>query len=342
MKKSILFLVLFSFLFIGCKDSNSSEEGSTAENTVRKKKKTKTLGTSFGTVNTVSIIIEDDLWKSEIGETIREVLTRPVKGLPQDEPLFNLSRISPQAFTGFTRTSRIFIKVEPAEKPDILIVRDTFASPQTGIFIKGKHSKEIRELVENNAHEIIRTLKQTEIRANQQRIAKSLKDTKVLEDRFGMTMNFPSVYRYAKEEDDFVWIRKDIRHGSMEILVYQVPIALIDKDTNVVASIVKMRDSIGKRYIPGPDEGTYMRTEEAYMPYLFETQVDQKFTYLTKGTWEVEGAFMAGPFVNYAIKDEKNDRYLILEGFVFKPQAPTKRNNVFELEAIFKSAKILN
>ena len=151
-------------------------------------------------------------------------------------------------------------------------------------------------------------------------------------------MKFPTAYRYAKTEDDFFWIRKDIKHGSMEILVYEVPMQVIDKDTNVIGNIIKMRDSIGEQHVPGPNEGSFMITEEAYAPYLFETKIDGKFAYETKGTWEVKGAFMAGPFINYAVRDEENDRYLVLEGFVFKP-SNTKRDNIFELESILRSVK---
>ncbi len=135
-----------------------------------------------------------------------------------------------------------------------------------------------------------------------------------------------------------MWIRKDIPKGLMEIVVYEVPINKIEKDTNIIANIVKMRDSIGEKYIPGPVEGSYMITEEAYAPYLFETTIDGHFAYETRGTWEVNNAYMAGPFVNYAIKDEENDRYLIAEGFVFRP-ASSKRDHVFELDAILNSIK---
>ena len=100
-----------------------------------------------------------------------------------------------------------------------------------------------------------------------------------------------------------------------------------------------MRDSIGKAHIPGPTEGTHMITEEAYAPYLFETEIDGKFAYETRGTWEVKGAFMAGPFLNYAIKDEANNRFLVIEGFVFSPSRG-KRDNMFELDAILQSADI--
>ena len=49
---------------------------------------------------------------------------------------------------------------------------------------------------------------------------------------------------------------------------------------------------------------------------------------------------MAGPFINYAIKDEKNKRYLIIEGFCYNP-SQSKRDLMHELESIIKSIKLL-
>ena len=66
--------------------------------------------------------------------------------------------------------------------------------------------------------------------------------------------------------------------------------------------------SNSKKYIPGPTEGTFMVTDKAYTPFMQETIVDNKLTLETKSTWVVKGAFMSGPFINYAIKDEINKR----------------------------------
>lgn len=85
---------------------------------------------------------------------------------------------------------------------------------------------------------------------------------------------------------------------------------------------------------------TWMITEEAYAPYLFDTTIQGRKTYETKGTWELKNDFMAGPFVNYAIRDEKNNRYLVLEGFTYNP-SKAKRDLVLELESIIKSVKFL-
>lgn len=324
--KNFLFLaVLFSVLLIGCNDSDSQED--------------RVLADSSGNINNVSIILENEKWEGSIGEALRKTLAAPVDGLPQEEPLFSLNQMPPQAFSGFVRNNRLFVKVDTGKEANFRIFKNPFASPQRGILISGQNNEEIVNLIHEKAPEIIEAFKNTEIREKQRRIKKSLKDDQKLKDQLGVSLKFPSAYRYAIEQDDFFWIRKDIPNGMMEIIIYEVPMSVIENDTNIIGNIIKMRDSIGKEYIPGPIEGSHMITEEAYAPYLFESQIDGKFAYETKGTWEVKNAFMAGPFINYAVRDEANDRYVILEGFAFSPATP-KRDNMFELEAILQSAKI--
>jgi len=323
--KKIAILFLASFLFIACEDGQKKEE--------------KYLSESSGRLNSLSIVIDNDLWEGAIGENLREKLASPVDGLPQQEPLFSLNQIPPKAFSDFATRNRTFLYIQKANAPKFEVAKDTLAKPQTGIYIAGSSTPQINEQINEHIPEIIKAFKDTELKEQQKRISQSLKSDDKLENQLGVKLKFPTAYRYAKNEKDFFWIRKDIAHGSMEILIYEVPMNVIDKDTNVIGNIIKMRDSIGEQNVPGPNEGTYLITEEAYAPYLFNSEIDGKFAYETKGTWEVKGAFMAGPFINYAVRDEKNKRYLILEGFVFKPSS-TKRDNMFELESILKSAKI--
>lgn len=323
MKRSLILLAGL-MLFIGCKSEKDSPNK-------------RILSDSSGNINQLTVVIENELWEGEVGEAIRDNFAAPVDGLPQEEPLFSLSQIPPKTFTGFVRNNRIFLKIEEGQKKGLAMVSDEFARPQTGIIIQGNGSEELIDVINKKSDSLVKILKKTELSEKQRRIRKSLKPDETLEEKFGLTLKFPTAYRYAKEAEDFVWIRKEIPKGNMEILIYEVPIGQIERDSSVIANITKMRDSIGKEHIPGPVEGSYMITEEAYAPYLFETQIDGKFAYETRGTWEVKNAFMAGPFVNYAVKDKKNDRYVILEGFVFSPSRG-KRDNIFELDAILQSA----
>lgn len=324
--KNFLFLSLFiSLLFVGCQDSENNPQAM--------------LTTSSGNINNISVVMDNNMWEGSIGEALRKSLAAPVDGLPQEEPMFSLNQMPAEAFSGFVRKNRLFVKIEKGESSNVKIITDAFAHPQTGILITGNDSDEIVKQINENSEEIIKTLRNTEIKEKQRRIKKSLNDDEKLKSTLGVSLKFPTAYRYAMENDDFFWIRKDIPKGNMEILIYSVPLNQIDRDTSVIANIIKMRDSIGAAHIPGAIEGSYMITEEAYAPYLFDSEVDGKFAYETKGTWEVKNAFMAGPFINYAVRDSVNNRYIILEGFTFAP-ATAKRDNMFELEAILKSAKI--
>lgn len=325
MKRSLILLASIIFL-ISCKNENS-------------KPAKRILSDSSGNINQLTVVIDNDLWEGEVGEAIRTNFAAPVDGLPQDEPLFNLSQIPPKTFTGFVRNSRIFLKIEESQDQGIDIFTDEFARPQTGVVVMGTDKTALIDEINEQSDSIINLLKKTELKEKQRRIGKSLKKDDVLEEKFGLSLKFPSAYRYAKEDDDFVWIRKEIPKGNMEILIYEVPINRIENDSNVIANITSIRDSIGKVHIPGPVDGSYMITEKAYAPYLFESTIDGKFAYETRGTWEVKNAFMAGPFVNYAVKDQENNRFLILEGFVFSPSRG-KRDNIFELDAILQSARI--
>ncbi|WP_127844540.1 DUF4837 family protein [Psychroflexus aestuariivivens] len=324
--QNLFFIFLIALSILSCGD-NSKNTAYKAE--------------SSGNINQISVIITNEAWQDSIGESIREIFAANVDGLPQQEPLFALRQIPPKAFNGFVRRSRTFLKIEEAKTAVHKILIDSFAKPQVGIVVGGPNERAIIETLEENANKFISKFQAAEIREKQRRMRKSPKSTDVIEKELGISILFPSAYRYAKQEDGFFWMRKDIQNGSMELLAYEVPTSTIEKDGNIIENVIRMRDSIGEKHIPGPNEETHMITEEAYAPYLSETKIDGKFAYEIKGTWEVEGFFMAGPFLTYAIKDEAKERYVVLEGFVFKPSS-SKRNQIFEIESILKSAKFVD
>ena len=83
-----------------------------------------------------------------------------------------------------------------------------------------------------------------------------------------------------------------------------------------------------------------MSTDKSYSPKSNEIQLTESLKVIeTRGIWEVKNQFMAGPFISYIVSNQKNSEELyILEGFVYSP-GTTKRDYIFELEAVFKSIK---
>lgn len=299
------------------------------------------LTDSNGKINNVSIIIDENLWNGEIGDSIRKKFAAPVDGLTNEEPIFNLNQYPTKIFDGFVRNSRNIIVFEKSERTSgYTSKRDAFAKPQQVFYIVGKTNEEILTILEKKYEDIILSIKKEEILENQKRLRKALIDDKTVRDRFGISLNIGHGYKYDMIEDKFLWIRKEFSSGYNSILIYEMPINVIENDSLTVNNIVKMRDSIGKQYIHGTLDSTWMVTEEAYSPYFLDVNIASKKAYETKGNWYLKNDFMAGPFINYAIKDEKNNRFLVLEGFTYNP-SKSKRDLVFELEAIIKSVKFL-
>ena len=107
---------------------------------------------------------------------------------------------------------------------------------------------------------------------------------------------------------------------------------------NIQKRIPQIRDSIGKIYVPGRLPNSHMITEKAYRPYYYLTNIRGLEAILTKGTWEVENDFMAGPYITYIIKDTINKRNIVIEGFSFAP-SESKRDYMFELNTIITTMK---
>jgi hypothetical protein len=296
------------------------------------------LPKSLGNINTLQVVTSNELWNGDVGEEIRNYFAAATAGLPQDEPLFSMNQMPPETYTGFARKYRLVLHVTLGGEERFEIVKDKFSRPQTGAFITARTQEGLIELIEANQVKIIEFFHQAEILERQRRTAVSLMKLDSLKEKMGVTLKIPSAYHIAKATNEFYWIRKQLKSGSTNIMIYEVPLGMIHKDSTTVGDIVRMRDSIGGKHLPTEDEGRFI-TEAAYAPYLFTTQIDGKQAYETKGTWEVKGEFQAGPFVNYAIRDEANQRYLILEGFTYAPSV-AKRDLQFELEAILKSAVI--
>ncbi|MDC8002333.1 DUF4837 family protein [Aequorivita todarodis] len=321
-----IYVVLFSLFFAFTSCNNGGKRDKTL------------LPDSVGNINSLQIVIPNDLWNGIVGEAIRNNFAAPVDGLPQDEPLFSMNQMPPEAFTGFARSNRLFLYVVLSDEDKVTIAKDEYAKPQTGAVIKATSEEKLVELINKNAPKIIEAFHASEIKERQRRTAISLMKNDSLKKVMGVSLQIPSAYRIAKATDSFFWMRKDLKDGTTNILVYEVPLTMIKDDSTAVGDIIKIRDSIGSKLLPVEDDGQFI-TEDAYAPYIFKTEIDGRFAYKTKGTWEVKDAWMGGPFINYAIRDEKNNRYLILEGFTYAPSA-AKRDLQFELESILNTAKL--
>ncbi|KOY51310.1 DUF4837 family protein [Polaribacter dokdonensis] len=301
------------------------------------------LKESIGRINKVMVVAKISDWTGDVGQEVRNSFGELMVGLPQAEPILSVSQVAPNGFSSMMKASRNILVISEGDKSNFSVKTNVYAKPQTIIYVQGKDDNEIIEILQNRKEEIRKTFLDSDIAFTQGIFKKdaSKQKYKTLE-QLGISLTIPNKFNTVDDTGDFLWLRNHLtsgiaKTGSNNILVYSVP---LEDKTMVADSIVAVRNAIGKKYIPGSDPETmYMITEEAYTPFTFDATIDGKKAYETRGKWEVKNDFMAGPFLNYTVLDEANNRLIVVEGFTYAPSV-NKRAFVFELEAIAKSLKI--
>ena len=69
--------------------------------------------------------------------------------------------------------------------------------------------------------------------------------------------------------------------------------------------------------------------------------VQNSYTLEARGLWRMKGDFMGGPYVSHTRLDEKNQRIITAEIFVYSPDK-MKRNLVRQMEASLYTLKLPN
>jgi hypothetical protein len=253
-------LFLFSIVAIFLTSCDSKEVKNTSE-TSRK-------------TNEVAVIIDDQLWNGEIGDSVRNKFASPVVGLPQEEPIFTLNQYPVKLLEGFMSNSRNIIVIKKEAKSQFRIEDNEYANPQVVFHVSGKTVQEILDTIQANDSLIISRIKTSEIKVYQDRIKKdSVLDYKKIVEKFNIKINIPSKYRMVMHGKKFIWFKKDITSGNMSLVFYQVPLNSIKDNGKAVNRVIQIRDSIGRIYIHGAVPKTRMITEPAFSPYFSKTKI---------------------------------------------------------------------
>lgn len=307
-----------------------------------KKKKEQYLPDSVGSINSLTIVMDPQLWGGVVGDSLREYFASPVEEIAgAREPLFDIQQIPLEVFNGMTRASRNILIVSTDTRNGFDIRDSLYAKPQKVAFIIGQTTDDLISEIQKYAPKIIHTFKENEMQEVRNRFQNTLNNTKLIENTLGIQLSFPSLYNIVKQENNFFWLERKVKNGTADILIYEVPKGKICTHSNLCSEdIIQMRDSIGKRYVPGPQEGMYMITSPAFAPTYTKTQLNGYPTIVSKGLWEVKDFILGGPFSNYIIEDPKKNRCIVIEGFIAAP-GTSKRDLLFELETIIKSVRFI-
>lgn len=299
---------------------------------------------SNGRMNHLLLVIDNSDWNGEVGAKLKDIIKTPVLGMPQEEFQFDVSQVAETSFGKMFKASRNVLIIREDSVRSFQSQRNVYAKPQQMVKITGTDEADLIDMLEKNREKIINTFKDFDLQNVQESHIGNLYNDghfKTLTN-LGIAIKIPKMFRTVDDTGEFLWLRQHLSggiakgDGSSNILVYSIPMP--EDKINLVSTISHMRDTIGKKYIPGRKENMFMITEKAITPVVKQILLDQKNAYATYGKWEVYNDFMAGPFLNYAIEDVKNNRWIVLEAFVYAPSVD-KRDYMFEVEAVLKTIR---
>lgn len=325
-------LILSCLLIITALLSSCNDDGSYKPNSSGK------------TAEVIVVTLNDAGWDGPVGDTIRSFFSRQFDVLPQPEPLFEITNIPAATFeeTAMFQSHHnvLIVDIDKNLKKTSLDVRnDEWASPQTVFRLYAPTEENFYAYLKESGNTILQLLMKSERERLQNTFGK-FRDAEVIEElknHFKLTMELPSGFYIAKKTADFIWIRKETPKISQGIMIYTYD--FVDTIAFDVARILSFRNSMTEEYIPGPSEGSFMKVSEEYMPVISgKIDFNGKFAVETRGLWELENDFMGGPFVNYTLVDEKQNKVITLDGYVYAPNAP-KRDLMIQMEALIYSLK---
>ena len=301
---------------------------------------------SVGGTSEILVVTQNiDQWNGRIGDSLRHCFLEYQYGLPQPESRNELAHVNLSGFSDLFKKHKNIIEVEinpSLEKAVAETAEDLWAAPQRYIKISAPDVTSWVELLDKQKD----VYQQWFDKVERERILNVFRPTKdenianAIAKRFGFTLVVPQGFFIAKDEPDFMWLRKEQERSSACIVIYQMPY----KDTIQFSapSLVAMRDMMMQQYIPGPLEGSYMATETEFVPPMVTNVKDYPagYTMEMRGMWRVENDFMGGPFVSYTFVDSRTGNLVTVEGYYYEPNQK-KRSQLLQLEAIAYSLQFV-
>lgn len=298
-----------------------------------------------GTSEILVVTQNDEQWNGMIGDSIRHYFLDYQYGLPQPEAMNELAHINVSGFNDMFKKHKCILEVEinpNIEKAKAETAENPWAAPQRYVKITAPSRSAWVELFEKQKDVYELWYRQVEreriMSVFRPSVDNDIRNT--IAKKMGFELTLPQGFYIAKNEPDFMWIRKELERSSACIVIYQTP--YLDTAQFNVESLVAMRNMMMQKYIPGPSEGSYMSTEAEFVPPLLTYVPDFPAGYAVemRGMWRVENDYMGGPFVSYTFADDRSGNLVTVEGYYYEPNQK-KRDQLLQLESIIYSMKMV-
>ena len=266
------------------------------------------------------------------------LLSADVRGLPQKEPLFDVSLTDSARFNPTAKLARniVVVSINPGlfTQTRVRYEKNVWARPQMVVYVNAPSDSALLADMPRIGKGLVGLLTRAEINVAISRLGDggNAKASAVVGEMFGYGIKIPAGMKSSKRGRDFVWFSDDAPGGMSNICVYSYAGDSLD-----AARSLAVRDSVMRANIPGERRGMYMQTVEGSASFMRATEKGRSIM-VCRGLWEMHGDAMGGPFVSHSLVDTATRRIIVAEAFVYAP-GMKKRNLMRQAEASLYTLK---
>ncbi len=316
--------LLLSLLLVSCGDSSL----------------TRTLPNVTGATGEVLVVMDKYMWDGSPGNAIREYVSPLLVGMPQPERAFTLMPVNPAGFRNMYVAHRNVLRVMVGPdypEAQVTFERNRWAETQLVVTLTAPDTASLAASVIENGTAIRRSINDAERERLTAWLTRSAGRSRSHLQAGG---NRWELVQPAGWKSDFN--REGIMMISAETptTTQSVILSVTDRITTRVGC-VELADLTQRRMseeVKGPDGGSFMVIEQK-VPVSCRSFRRNGTDYIEmRGLWTLEGGYMGGPFISYAIIDTVSHHAVVATGFVYAPKED-KRELLRQVEALMYTLK---
>jgi hypothetical protein len=305
------------------------------------------LPSSTGKYGEVLVIVDTLYENGATGEELKSIFFKAMPGLPQQESQFRMASVAPQSFKSILKRSRNILKLNigNGKKTAIKLEEDIWAKDQLMIHITASSDENAARVLEKNRQTIRDYFNEREVERlkKQFSIKPQIALMEELEKNDHVRLIIPPGFVKMSCESNGCWFKKEKSIGEHQIIqgimLYSYPYE--SDSVFALSEMIDKRDVFTLPNVQGSRDSSFMIVYEEYVPTTKEINLNGLYALEYRGLWNMQNDFMGGPFLHYTFVDEKRNKVINLDGFVYAPKF-NKREYLRELEAIMKTARIVN
>ena len=311
----------------------------------------------------IILVVDSAQWAGEIGDELKETYQQYMLLLPQDEYEFSVNKVNPRKLNDVFRHAKnmIFVMTLDSRTGESASIRENFtdnslkmiqrdsslfytvrrdewAKGQIVLYLFAQNEATLAQKIGDNRASLkslfasaVRERTRDEILAKPEKSA-----VDAIKETHDYSIRVPFGYDIAKNERDFLWIRKLNSQSEWNVFVHEGTY----NDRSVFNKVDVYRDSITSNYLRDGEKPEIFIKRQPQVPVL-TNRVSFKgmFAVESRGLWKVSDSSGGGPYVSYTFVNEETQKIYYIEGYVYSP-ATKKKHLIREVEAILSTFEL--